>query len=87
MPEHDFAVLMLKVLVEVDARGGPAQHRGKRRLAGLDRLTPQILAIELEEVEGEQEYAVGRRTACRPVAGDRLAVDQESPYPQSTSGL
>jgi hypothetical protein len=66
MPEHDFAVLMLKVLVEVDARGGPAQHRGKRRLAGLDRLTPQILAIELEEVEGEQEYAVGRRTACRP---------------------
>ena len=44
MAEHHTAVLMLEVFVEADAKAGPAQHRGKGRLAGLDRLTPQILA-------------------------------------------
>jgi hypothetical protein len=33
--EHHLAVLMLKVLVELDAKSCLAQHRGERRLTDL----------------------------------------------------
>src|SRR5262249_19711956 len=86
--EHDIAVLMLKMLVELHASPGLAQHRGERRLTDFERLASQIPPVEFEEVEGEQEHrAVSPRVRARiakpgearhtpPVAGDRLAVDQ-----------
>jgi hypothetical protein len=82
--EHDVAVVMLKMLVELQARPDLAQHGGERRLAHLERLTPQVSAVQLEQVEGEEEHGGVRAPVAQPVearhaivvAGDRLAVDQ-----------
>src|SRR5262245_10166986 len=46
---------MDKMLVELETCPAPAQLAGERRLAGLDRLAPQIHAIQLQEVEGVEE--------------------------------
>jgi hypothetical protein len=43
----DSHALGLEVLVEHDARTGTPQHSRERRLARLDRLTPQVAAVEL----------------------------------------
>jgi hypothetical protein len=48
--EDDRAVA-LEVLVERDGRWGTFQQLGERTLAGFDRLTPQIVAVEYEQIE------------------------------------
>src|SRR5262245_2801162 len=81
--EDKVAILMLKMLIELHARPCLAQHRGERRLARLD--PAQIDAVELEQVEGEQEDAGVRAPMpetierWQPVvtAGHCLAVEQE----------
>src|SRR5258708_6226852 len=41
-----------EVLVQTQPRRAPTQQARERRLARLQRLAPQVLAIQLEEVEG-----------------------------------
>ena len=75
--------------LKLQARQAPAQQAGERRLAGLERLAPQVLAVELQQVEGEQEHVRPLGLAAQPlehrepvvVAGDRLAVDQARAQP------
>jgi Resolvase, N terminal domain len=60
----------------------------ERRLAHFERLVPQVLAVQLQQVEGVQEdllspvasRAAARTRGGRCVAGDRLAVDQAGPH-------
>jgi hypothetical protein len=55
MGENGRAVA-LDMLVEPDARAGLGQDGCERGLAELKRITPQVVAVRLEQVEGVQEY-------------------------------
>src|SRR5205823_644274 len=65
--EHDVAVLVLEVLVELQADLGRAQQRRELALAALERRAPQVLAVELEQVEGEEEHGTVLATVTQPV--------------------
>ncbi len=54
--EHGRAV-GLDVLFETQAGRGPLQQRCQGGLAGLERLAPQVLAIQLDQIKRVQEGA------------------------------
>ena len=58
MPEHRFSVVEFHVLVEPDARNGLGEHRRERRLADHERIAPQVVSIQLDQIEGIEEHAV-----------------------------
>jgi hypothetical protein len=64
--KHSITVSAVHVLAQPDAIGGPAQQACQRGSACLPRLAPQILAVELEQVEGVEEnlarILAGRRS-------------------------
>ena len=67
-----------KMLVQPQARQTSPQQAGERRLAGLERRTPQVLAVQLQQVEGVQQHmaAVGfarRSNTARPLASQATA--------------
>jgi hypothetical protein len=57
VPKHDLAIA-LDMLVEPDAGASLGQHARKCGLADLKRITLQIVAIQLDQVEGVEEYAL-----------------------------
>src|SRR6516162_10746053 len=70
------------VLVEAQATSF-GQHTSKRGLAHFQGITPQVVAVQFDEVEGVEEYAlVGALVTDEPergnavvIAGNSLAVD------------
>jgi hypothetical protein len=48
---------MLNVLVQTQAIGGLGKNRGERCLAHLQRLAPEVVAIERDQIERVQEHA------------------------------
>jgi hypothetical protein len=62
--EHHITLRVLEVIIQRDARAALAQDAGERRLADLDRLPPQVRAIQLQQVEGVQER-LGLVRRCR----------------------
>ena len=80
---------------QTQPRKAPTQQVRERRLARLQRLAPQILAIQLQEVEGVEEDMLARRLEPQPfehrqpvlIAGDRLAVDQARADLEPVNGL
>jgi hypothetical protein len=46
------------MLVESDARPGLSQHHFQRSFPALQRITPQIVAAQLDQVEGVEEYPI-----------------------------
>ena len=83
MPEYALAVVG-EVPVQTQPRKAPTQQARERRLARLQRLAPDVFAVQLKEVEGIEEDMLARRLAPQPfehrepvlIAGDRLAIDQ-----------
>src|SRR5262245_18084429 len=73
-----------KVFVQAQSREAPTQQARERRIARLQRLAPQVLAIEFQEIEGVEEDMVARRLEPQPlehresvlVAGDCFAINQ-----------
>jgi hypothetical protein len=71
------------ILVEADAGAGLGQDRCERGLAHLKRITPQVIAIQLDQVEGVQKHAVVsavmpdeiERGNAVVIAGDSFAID------------
>ena len=71
------------MLVQADARSGFGQHAGERSFAHAERVAPQIIAVQLNQVEAVEKH--GAIMAPIPdaveawhsaiVAGDGLAVD------------
>ncbi len=84
MGEHGGAV-GLDVFVEPQAKGRLGQDGGERGFAQLQRLAPQVVAVQLDQVERVQEHArvvppVTNAVEARHAlvsAGDRLAVDDQ----------
>jgi hypothetical protein len=57
MVKHHLAVLVFKVLIESKPGCRLSQHGGKRRLTHRQRIAPQVVAVELDQVEGVEEHA------------------------------
>ena len=53
--ENRQAAVVRQVLVQADAGPALPQDAGQRRLADLDRLAPQVRAVQLQQVEGVEE--------------------------------
>ena len=82
MAENNFAVA-LDMLVQSDAGLGLGQDRRERGLADLKRIAPQVVAVQLNQIEGIEEYAIVRtvvpneieRGNAVAIAGERFAID------------
>ena len=76
------------MFIQPQARQTSAQNAGEGRLARLDRLPPQVRAIEFEQVEGIEEHVVAFALTTKPfehrepilVAGHGLAVAFGPPF-------
>src|SRR5262245_52070286 len=53
---EDGRAVALNMLVEPDAGAGLGHDRRERGLADLKRIAPQVVAIQLDQVEGVEEY-------------------------------
>ena len=83
------------MLIEANAGRAATQQAGERSLANFNRFAPQVLAVELQQVEGVQEdvracglfaQSLEHRHAAI-IAGDGLAVDQTGARPELVRGL
>ena len=79
------------VLVEGNAVDRLVQQLCEGRFSFLYRRPPQVVAVELEQVEGAEDHVVTPPVSqqiehCKPVgiADDRLTVDQTGPHRQLT---
>jgi len=83
MGEHKRAILLIEVLVEAQPRCRAGEQAGERRLAHSERITPQVVTVQLDQVEGVEEdgrvmLAIADAVEARdPVlaASDRLAIN------------
>ena len=57
MAENSLTIA-LDMLVEAEAKANFGQHTSKRGLADLKRIAPEVIAVQLDQVEGVEEYAV-----------------------------
>jgi hypothetical protein len=55
---EDGRALALDVLVELEAGAGLGHDRGERGLADLKWIAPEIVAVQFDQVEGVEEYAL-----------------------------
>ena len=86
MPKHALAIA-LHMLVEPDARVSFGQHARKRGLADQKRIAPQVVAVQLDQVERVEEYVANIAPIANVVEGcdtiivadDCLAVDDARP--------
>ena len=82
----------LHVLAESDASLGLGHDRCERGLADLKRIAPQVVAVQLDEVEGVQERAVIMAAVANEIergnavviAGDRFAIDDAGARAQAS---
>src|SRR5262249_33742923 len=94
MREHGRAVA-LDMLVEAQPKASFGQHASQRGLADFQRITPQVVAIELDQVEGVEEYApVGvlvtdelERGHAVVIASPRFAIDDARARAQASQCL
>src|SRR6516162_3532847 len=85
----------LDMLVELDAGAGLGHDRCKRGLADLKRITPQIVAVQFDQVEGVEEYALVSTLVANEIergntvviAGDSFAIDDARARAQACQRL
>src|SRR5262249_5464007 len=71
------------MLIEPDTRAGLGHDKRECGLANLKRIAPQVVAVQLDEIEGVEEYAVVsalvpdeiERGHAVVIAGNILAID------------
>ena len=94
MGEDGWAVAIY-MLVEPDAGAGFGHDRCQRGLANLKRITPQVVAVQLDQVEGVEEYLVVsalvtdeiERSDAVVITGNRLPVDDAGARAQASQCL
>src|SRR6516225_390561 len=92
---EDGRAVALDMLVEAEAKASFGQHTSKRGLADLKRITPQVVAIQFDEVEGVEEDAVIsalvpdeiERGDTVVIAGDSFTVDNAGARAQACQRL
>src|SRR5262249_2067054 len=89
---EDGRAVALDMLVKPDAGAGLGHDRCERGLADLKRITPQVVAVQLNEVEVVEEYALVsavvtdeiERGNAVVIAGDSFAVDDAGARAQAS---
>jgi hypothetical protein len=84
VPSNDRTVA-LHVLVELEAGAGLGHDTGERGLADLKWIAPEIVAVQFDQVEGVEEYALVsavvtdeiERGNAVVIAGDSFSMMQE----------
>ena len=84
---EDGRAVAFDMLVEPDTGAGLGQDRCERDLADLKRVTPQVLAVQFDQVEGVQEHVpvmlavADTLERCQPVviARDGFPIDDARP--------
>ena len=92
---EDGRAVALHVFVEPDAGAGLGHDRCERGLANLKRITPQVVAVQLDQVEGVEEYLVVsalvtdeiERSDAVVITGNRLPVDDAGARAQASQCL
>src|SRR6516225_7583069 len=92
---EDGRAVALDMLVEPDAGAGLGHDRCKLGLADRKRITPQVVAVQFDEVEGVEEYLVVsavvpdeiERGNAVVIAGDSFAVDDAGARAQAGQRL
>ena len=80
---EDGRAVTIDMLVEAQAKASLGQHTSKRGLAHFQRITPQVVAIQLDQVESVEEGTVVvalvtdeiERGNAVVVASHRFAID------------
>jgi len=94
VPKYGLAVAF-HVFIEADAGAGLGHDRRERSLADLKRIAPQVVAIQLDQVEGVEEDApvsvvmadeIERGNAV-VIAGDSFAIDDAGTRAQACQRL
>src|SRR5262249_31935895 len=92
---EDGRAITFNMLVEAQAKASFGQHTSKRGLAHFQRITPQVVPVQFNEVEGVEEYAlvsavvadeIERRHAL-VVASNRLPIDDAGARAQACQRL
>src|SRR5262249_59012248 len=92
---EDGRAITFDMLVEAQAKASFGQHTSKRGLAHFQRITPQVVPVQFNEVEGVEEYAlvsavvadeIERRHAL-VVASNRLPIDDAGARAQACQRL
>jgi hypothetical protein len=74
---EDSRAVALDMLIEPDAGAGLGHDRRERGLADLKRITPQIVAVQLDEVEGIEEYALVSPLSSQATASPSMMQERE----------
>ena len=56
MVKDERIIFLVQVLIKPDARRGSREHTFQRRLAHRKRIAPQIVPVELDQIEGPHEH-------------------------------
>src|SRR5262249_32404032 len=80
---EDSQAIAFQMLVEAQAEASFGQRTSKRSLAHFQRITPQVIAVQFDQVEGVEEYSAvsavvtdeNERGNAVVIAGDSFAVD------------
>src|SRR5262249_2698417 len=92
---EDGRAVAFQMLVEAQAKASFGQHTSKRGLADLNRIAPQVVAVQLDQVEGVQERAVIMAAVANEIergnalviAGNRFATDDAGAGAQTCERL
>jgi hypothetical protein len=83
------------MFIEPDAQAGLGHDKSERGLADMKRIAPQVVAVQLDQVEGVEEYALVsalvadqiERGNAVVIAGDSFAVDNAGVRAEASQGL
>ena len=83
---EDGRAVAFDMLVEPDAGAGLGHDRGERGLADLKRIAPQVVAVQLDEVEGVEEYALVRALVSDEIERGNTVVIASNCLPINDAG-
>jgi len=91
---EDGRAVAFHVLVEAQTKASFGQHTSKRGLAHFQRITPYVVAIQLDQVEGVEKGVTVMASVADTVergnavvvAGDSFAIDDASVALRTSSG-
>jgi hypothetical protein len=92
---ENLGAVALDVVIEPNAMTNPGQDGGQRGLADFERLAAEIVAVELNQIEGVQEHAaimapisnVIEARCATLIAGGGLSIDDAGARAQPSQGL